>query len=133
MHVRLVLPRHVLLLRCQVPLRPAPGAHVLHVVFQRALTAQGAHRGQVFLCGLEVCAQRGREREEGLGAVDGSGVGRLAFLARGGRELLGSVGPVGSGVVEGDVGVSREGMDKEEKRCGEEGGRFHGGGGGDGA
>ena len=84
------------------------------------------------MCGLEVWAQRGRESEEGFGTVDGSGVGGLAFLARGGGEVLGGVGPVGSGVVEGNVGGGGEGVDEEEERCGEEGGRFHGGGGGGG-
>lgn len=77
--------------------------------------------------GLEVWTQRCHETEQGFRAGDGRRVGGYAFLARGGGELLGGVGPVGVGVVEGEDGAG--GMDEEES-CGEEGSGSHGGGGG---
>ena len=84
MHVRVILPRLDRPLRGQVPFRPARRAHILHVIFKRALTARRTHGREVVPCGLEIRAQRGHEAEEGFRAGDRGRVGGQAFPVRGG-------------------------------------------------
>lgn len=102
--IGVIPPRRDRLLCCQVPFQPTLRAQILYIIFQRALAAQRTHSREVVLCGLEAGAQRGHEAEEGLCAGDGRGIGRSAFLVCAGRQLLGGVGPVGTGGVEGEGG-----------------------------